>query len=646
MRWQDVERSLVKSTSKKLAPLKPKHIQVITAATWQREVEISDMFRVISSALRSKDNNWVIVFKGLIVTHIMLREGNSERVNSFLCRSSGSLNIGGFRDKNSNSWGIFYQLKSYHLHSCFQEQTQTKNIRAYATYIEERVTTFKDLGEIDLVTSKEEMIARIRSAPLKRELLLNVQTLQKLINALLDCSFYHEEIDNVITLQAFRLLIADMLALFHLLNEGVIRILGGYFEMQKGDATLALHIYKQFAQQTTKTVNFFDLARRLQSVLGVQIPDLKHAPVSLGDALEIFLKSPDFEEQREAYLEKKKNKGSSSQNEQEHSPVKMENEVTKLVQPSANQIRKEMPVIDFFSSLDQEINSLSSVSQYAAAANNTIAPFGVWSNNADLTMNPFLLQQQQAQILQMQQVQLQQQQNQLLQQQQLTGFQPFSNSNVLDQQFQQMGLVSDSSQTTASTLQNPFNFQPVSLIPAQNSSLNNPFSIGSNLINGNIQQSTYTNSQSSPKTVNNLDFTVDNVFGSQPNQNSMNFTQTQILNQPQRSFTFPSTFDPLKPSTFSSPLLEPQRVSTFPSIPTVQNQIPLNPMSASNYVFDPFAPVQNQSPQLQTAYLPTNVMSSTTNSQVNFNPFTNAGSIQQPEGIQQQTSFKVNPFAS
>lgn len=76
--------------------------------------------------------------------------------------------------------------------------------------------------------------------------------------------------------------------------------------MSKKHATEALVVYKQFAQQTAKVVEFFDTAKRLQRVLGAEIPVLKHAPVSLVQALEEYVNQPNFEENRKSVQAKKK----------------------------------------------------------------------------------------------------------------------------------------------------------------------------------------------------------------------------------------------------------------------------------------------------------------------------------------------------
>ncbi len=92
-------------------------------------------------------------------------------------------------------------------------------------------------------------------------------------------------------------------------------------------AQKALQIYKAFAQQCTKIVQFFDIARRLRDPLGLEVPQFKHAPVSLASSLEDYLKAPDFEAQRVAYKAKKaanqsaKDKPAAKSPESKHNPI-------------------------------------------------------------------------------------------------------------------------------------------------------------------------------------------------------------------------------------------------------------------------------------------------------------------------------------
>ncbi|KAI8846480.1 ANTH domain-containing protein, partial [Chytridium lagenaria] len=247
-----------------------------------------DLFQpCFSCCIRLREPNWVVVFKSLILVHILMREGATDRVLGYLVNQPNIINTSGFRDKSLNPLSV----------------AQSKNIRSYSEYLEEKVAGYKTVKD-DFVRSKPEYIAKFRSMS-QDSLLKEVQVLQRQIDGLLGCSFYLEEIDNVVTLQSFRLLVGDMMSLFHLMNEGVIRILGCYFDMEKSEAQRALQIYKNFAQQTTKTVEFFDIARKLRNSLGIDIPSFKHAPISLVSALEDYIKAPDFEAQRKAYRDKK-----------------------------------------------------------------------------------------------------------------------------------------------------------------------------------------------------------------------------------------------------------------------------------------------------------------------------------------------------
>lgn len=49
-----------------------------------------------------------------------------------------------------------------------------------------------------------------------------------------------------------------------------------YFEMSKYDAEDALSIYRNFCGQTERVVEYLGVAKKLQNLLNVPIPNLKH----------------------------------------------------------------------------------------------------------------------------------------------------------------------------------------------------------------------------------------------------------------------------------------------------------------------------------------------------------------------------------
>lgn len=75
------------------------------------------------------------------------------------------------------------------------------------------------------------------------------------------------------------MLVKDLIILFQALNEGVINVLEHYFEMSHVDAESALTIYRNFCKQTEKVVEFLTIARKLQNLLNVPIPNLKHVRI-------------------------------------------------------------------------------------------------------------------------------------------------------------------------------------------------------------------------------------------------------------------------------------------------------------------------------------------------------------------------------
>lgn len=89
-----------------------------------------------------------------------------------------------------------------------------------------------------------------------------------------------DDVDNNISLYAYRLLVEDLLVLFQVINESIVNILEHYFAMEKSDARTSLEIYKRFARQTEDTISFLDRARRLQHELQISIPSVKHVSLT------------------------------------------------------------------------------------------------------------------------------------------------------------------------------------------------------------------------------------------------------------------------------------------------------------------------------------------------------------------------------
>ena len=54
------------------------------------------------------------------------------------------------------------------------------------------------------------------------------------------------------------------------------RLLEHYFEMFRTDAEEALNLYRHFCSETERVVEYLGVAKKLQNILNVPIPNLRH----------------------------------------------------------------------------------------------------------------------------------------------------------------------------------------------------------------------------------------------------------------------------------------------------------------------------------------------------------------------------------
>lgn len=293
------EKIVKGATKVKVAAPKPKYIEPILMATLIDHPEESENFRTIMRTLanRLQDSAWSVVYKLLIVIHIMIREGDRDVTLDYLANKNPSmLNL-----------SLLNVVRSDHFSS------DVRFIVKYAKYLHTRAKQFEYTG-IDYVrdersnNSTSQSGGRLRSLSVERGLLRETESVQKQIDALLKNSFVENDVNNDIVLTAFRLLVNDLLALFQELNEGVINLLEHYFEMSKVDAERALKIYKKFVDQTKYVIDYLRVAKHLEYATRLHVPTIKHAPTALTSSLEEYLDDPNFEVNRRQYLAERQNK--------------------------------------------------------------------------------------------------------------------------------------------------------------------------------------------------------------------------------------------------------------------------------------------------------------------------------------------------
>ncbi|KAF2211621.1 hypothetical protein CERZMDRAFT_43190 [Cercospora zeae-maydis SCOH1-5] len=363
------EKSVKGGTKVKLAPPKTKYVEHILLATQSGEAGVAEVFRTLQNRLR--DSTWTVAFKALIIVHLMIKEGQQEVTLRYLSVSP----------RNRLAINTFTDV-----------QTQGQNIRVYSEYLLARALAY-ERTRCDYVRAGE---GRMKRLTVDKGLLREAEVVQSQIAALVRCDFLTNDVENEISLTAFRLLTRDLLDLYNVENEAVMNVLSHYFEMSRPDAERAIIIYKKFCKQTEQVVEYLSVARHYEHATRLAIPKLKHAPTSLAASLQEYLDDKDFEINRRQYLaeqESKKPFGKTS--------AKTATAAKTTTQPAA-------PMPTPFDDMKSGATAAPASQSAKGPAPNLIDFFeSIESNQHTMQTNPFLQQPQQQQQQPPQQMQMQ-----------------------------------------------------------------------------------------------------------------------------------------------------------------------------------------------------------------------------------------------
>ncbi|EEP77490.1 conserved hypothetical protein [Uncinocarpus reesii 1704] len=294
------EKSVKGATKQKLAAPKSKYIEHILTATYS-DAGVAEIFRALS--LRLRDSAWTIVFKALIVIHMMIREGSPGAALKYLSQHPRNIAITSVSDA----------------------QIQGGNIWRYSEYLIARSLAFSDT-KTDYVRNGQ---GKLKKLTVEKGLLRETEIVQKQIRALLKCDLLSDEPENEISLTAFRLITLDLLTLYSVMNEGTINVL----------------------------VKFLRMARQFESATRLEIPNLKHASTDLTKLLEDDLNDPDFATRRKEYRAQKYGTKESQGDQKKATPSQPARAQLAMPNTLPQQAKAPAPdLIDFFDSIDQPVN--------------------------------------------------------------------------------------------------------------------------------------------------------------------------------------------------------------------------------------------------------------------------------------------------
>lgn len=213
---------LVKGATKiKMAPPKAKYVDPILLGTADPH-EFREIIRALDA--RVQDTAWTIVYKSLILAHLMIREGEPNVTIEYL-----SKHLEFFRLKD-----IFHSKLS---------SGDLQALRRYRDYLQCRCEQYAKTGKDYVRENSASLTAPAASDP--QTSLDHVESLELQISALIKNRYSQYDLGNDLLLTAFRLMVQDLLVLYNSLNEGIITLLESFFELTHKSAERTLKLALQ-----------------------------------------------------------------------------------------------------------------------------------------------------------------------------------------------------------------------------------------------------------------------------------------------------------------------------------------------------------------------------------------------------------------
>uniref|UniRef100_A0A287AA37 ENTH domain-containing protein n=2 Tax=Sus scrofa TaxID=9823 RepID=A0A287AA37_PIG len=219
----------------------PKHLADLIQYVNGTNMSVEHLADVLSE--KSGSSSWVVVFKALVTVHHLMVHGNERFIQHLASRNS------------------LFTLHNFLDESVIEGYTMSTFIRRYSRYLNEKSLAYR-LIAIDITKTKRGTNGVMRTMNTK-ELLNTLPVIQTQFDALLNFNANPDELTNGIIHAAFLLLFKDSLRLFAAYNEGILNLLGKYFDMRKNQCRESLDIYIKFLGRTTKLAQFLKVAEQV-----------------------------------------------------------------------------------------------------------------------------------------------------------------------------------------------------------------------------------------------------------------------------------------------------------------------------------------------------------------------------------------------
>ncbi|XP_045673328.1 phosphatidylinositol-binding clathrin assembly protein-like [Phyllostomus hastatus] len=263
-----VSKAALGATTDEFMEPEPKHLTDLIQYINETNKSVEHLADVLSEKTRS--SSWVVVFKALVTVHHLMVHGNERFIKHLASRDS------------------LFTLQNFLDNSVTEGPTMSTFIRQYSRYLNEKSLAYRLIAS-DITKTKRGMDGMMRTMNTK-ELLNTLQIIQIQFDALLNFKANPDELTNGIIHAAFMLLFKDSVCLFAAYNEGIINLLGKFFDMRKSQCEASLDIYIKFLDRTTKLAQFLKVAEEV-GIDQNNIPYITQAPQGLLEALKQHLAS-------------------------------------------------------------------------------------------------------------------------------------------------------------------------------------------------------------------------------------------------------------------------------------------------------------------------------------------------------------------